>query len=92
MNEADTCRKEVIPRLAAAGWDDDPHSFTEQRTFTDGRIIPSKKSVRRGKQNALTSSCGTTGIYKLRSLRQRLSTRPLARGFNKQRTMQKYWA
>jgi type I restriction enzyme R subunit len=39
-NEADTCRKYVTPKLIAAGWDDDPHSFTEQRTFTDGRIIP----------------------------------------------------
>lgn len=50
MNEADTCRKEVVPRLLAAGWDEDPHSFTEQRTFTDGRIIPIGNSVRRGKQ------------------------------------------
>lgn len=50
MNEADTCRREVVPRLVAAGWDDDPHSFTEQRTFTDGRIIPLKRGVRRGSQ------------------------------------------
>ena len=50
MNEADTCRKQVVPRLVAAGWDDGPHSFTEQRTFTDGRIIPLKRGVRRGKQ------------------------------------------
>lgn len=50
MNEADTCRKEVVPRLVAAGWDDDPHSFTEQLTFTDGRIIPLNSGVRRGKQ------------------------------------------
>jgi type I site-specific restriction endonuclease len=39
LNEADTCRKYVIPRLIQAGWDTDPHSFTEQRNFTDGRII-----------------------------------------------------
>src|SRR6478736_486608 len=38
--EADTCRKYVVPRLLAAGWDDDPHSIAEQRTITDGRIIP----------------------------------------------------
>lgn len=39
-NEADTCRKYVTPKLISAGWDDEPHSFTEQRTFTDGRIVP----------------------------------------------------
>jgi type I restriction enzyme R subunit len=26
--------------LQAAGWDDDPHSIAEQRTVTDGRIVP----------------------------------------------------
>jgi type I site-specific restriction endonuclease len=26
--------------LQAAGWDNDPHSIVEQRTVTDGRIIP----------------------------------------------------
>jgi type I restriction enzyme R subunit len=38
-NEADTCRKYVLPKLIEAGWDNDPHSSTEQRTFADGRII-----------------------------------------------------
>lgn len=50
MNEADTCRKEVVPRLVTAGWDTEPHSFMEQRTFTDGRIIPLTSGVRRGMQ------------------------------------------
>jgi type I restriction enzyme R subunit len=38
-NEADTCRKYVTLGLVQAGWDNEPHSFTEQATFTDGRII-----------------------------------------------------
>jgi type I restriction enzyme R subunit len=50
VNEADTCRKEVLPLLFEAGWDEEPHSFTEQRTFTDGRIIPTRKGSKRGKQ------------------------------------------
>jgi type I restriction enzyme R subunit len=41
-NEADTCRKFVVPKLLAAGWDFEPHSIAEQRTFTDGRIVPLK--------------------------------------------------
>lgn len=40
MNEADTCRKQVVPLLFAAGWDNEPHSIAEQRTITDGRIVP----------------------------------------------------
>ena len=40
MTEADTCRKFVVPKLQLAGWDNDPHSIAEQRTITDGRIIP----------------------------------------------------
>ena len=50
LTEADTCRKFVVPNLVATGWDNEPHSFTEQRTFTDGRIIVSGGKVRRGKQ------------------------------------------
>lgn len=43
LTEADTCRKFVIPKLQAAGWDDDPHTIAEQRSITDGRIIPAGK-------------------------------------------------
>lgn len=41
--EADTCRKWVVPKLQAAGWDSDPYSITEQRSITDGRIVPRGK-------------------------------------------------
>src|ERR1700692_1042863 len=37
--EADTCRQYVVPKLQAAGWDNEPHSIAEQRSFTDGRIV-----------------------------------------------------
>jgi type I restriction enzyme R subunit len=40
LTEADTCRKWVVPALQAAGWDQEPHSIAEQRTITDGRIVP----------------------------------------------------
>ena len=38
-SEADTCRKFVVPKLQAAGWDTEPHSIAEQRYFTAGRIV-----------------------------------------------------
>jgi type I restriction enzyme R subunit len=43
MSEADTCRKLVVPKLLGSGWDAEPHSIAEQRTITDGRIIPAGK-------------------------------------------------
>jgi type I restriction enzyme R subunit len=39
LNEADTCRRYVVPKLQSAGWDNDPHRINEQVTFTDGRIV-----------------------------------------------------
>lgn len=39
MNEADTCRMLVRPKLDAAGWDSPPRLSSEQTPFTDGRII-----------------------------------------------------
>ena len=47
LNEADTCRKYVVPLLQDAGWDEEPHSIAEQRSFTDGRIIPQGKTAHR---------------------------------------------
>jgi type I restriction enzyme R subunit len=39
MNEADTCRTLVRPKLEASGWDGNKHFYSEQTPFTDGRII-----------------------------------------------------
>lgn len=47
LTEADTCRKYVLPKLIQSGWDNDPHSFTEQKTFTDGRIVIVGNKTRR---------------------------------------------
>ena len=50
LTEADTCRKLVVPKLQAAGWDTPPHAVNEQRTFTDGRIVFAGGKARRGRQ------------------------------------------
>jgi type I restriction enzyme R subunit len=49
-SEADTCRKEVVPKLVEAGWDKPPYAINEQRTFTDGRIVFVGGKARRGRQ------------------------------------------
>lgn len=46
-NEADTCRRFVVPRLQAAGWDAEPYRINEQVTFTDGRIVVAGRRGRR---------------------------------------------
>lgn len=47
--EADTCRRFVVPRLQAAGWDDAPCAINEQRHFTKGRIRFVRGEPRRGR-------------------------------------------
>src|SRR6266516_2842871 len=48
LTEADTCRKYVVPKLYATGWTDE--QISEQKTFTDGRIIVAGNKARRGPQ------------------------------------------
>jgi type I restriction enzyme R subunit len=50
MNEADTCRTLVRPKLEEAGWDGDKHFYSEQTPFTDGRIIVPAGKPRRLKK------------------------------------------
>lgn len=45
ITEADTCRKYVLPKLYAAGWNDD--QISEQKSFTDGRIVVVGAKARR---------------------------------------------
>ncbi len=45
ITEADTCRKYVLPKLYAAGWNDD--QISEQKSFTDGRILVVGAKARR---------------------------------------------
>lgn len=45
-NEADTCRTYILPKLQAAGWEDD--YIVEQLVLTPGRIVPvGDKHIRR---------------------------------------------
>jgi type I restriction-modification system DNA methylase subunit len=45
LTEADTCRTYIVPKLHAAGWEDD--FIAEQRVITPGRIVPlGKKHTR----------------------------------------------
>ena len=48
LTEADTCRKYVLPKLYAAGWTDD--QISEQKTFTDGRIVLTGDKIKRRPQ------------------------------------------
>ena len=51
INEADTCRKYVEPKLYAAGWTEE--QISEQKSFTDGRIvIAGPRPIRRPQKRA----------------------------------------
>src|ERR1035437_9072634 len=51
INEADTCRKYVEPKLYAAGWTEE--QINEQKSFTDGRIvIAGPRPIRRPQKRA----------------------------------------
>ena len=57
LSEADTCRRFVAPKLLSSGWDDEPHSIAEQRTITDGRIVPIGAGFRRQTPKRVDISC-----------------------------------
>jgi type I restriction enzyme, R subunit len=48
LTEADTCRTYVLPKLYAANWTDD--QISEQKSFTDGRIVVAGEKPSRRKQ------------------------------------------
>lgn len=50
LNEADTCRIYITPKLREADWETNPHSLTEQYTFTDGRVEIIGNTPRRGEK------------------------------------------
>ena len=51
LNEADTCRTYVLPKLYGAAWED--AQISEQKSFTDGRIvIAGKRPTRRPQKRA----------------------------------------
>jgi type I restriction enzyme R subunit len=51
INETDTCRRYIEPKLYAAGWTDE--QISEQKSFTDGRIvIAGSRPIRRPQKRA----------------------------------------
>ena len=78
--EADTCRKYVLPKLVEAGWDDEPHSLTKQKTFTDGRIVVVGDKVRRRPQKRADYLLRYTTTSPSPWSRPRPNTRRRARG------------
>lgn len=63
ITEADTCRKYVTKKLYDAGWTDD--QISEQKTFTDGRIIVAGSKVKRRKQKRADYILRATRDYML---------------------------
>jgi hypothetical protein len=64
----DTCRKYVLPQVIEAGWDNEPHSFTGQRTFKKRRLPPwSLRSSISATAASLSNDSNKTTLVRLAS-------------------------
>jgi hypothetical protein len=71
--EADTCRTYIVPKLHAAGWEDD--FIAEQRVTAAGRIVPVVKSTRARNRAAPITFSLSAGIIRLPWWKPKPSTR-----------------
>ena len=62
LTEADTCRKYVVPKLYAAGWDDE--KISEQRSFTDGRIVLTGN--KRGSEEVFVAETNSSSVLPMK--------------------------
>lgn len=88
-NEADTCRKFVVPKLQSAGWDNEPHSIAEQRTITDGASFPWARPSSASCRSASITCCATRGTSRLPWSRRRSVTNPRPMSSSRPATMRK---
>ena len=61
INEADTCRTYVVPKLYNAGWEDT--QISEQKSFTDGRIMLAAIAPFAARRNAPITCFVTAAIF-----------------------------
>ncbi len=81
MNEADTCRTLIEPKLTASGWDTAPHSITEQHRFTAGRIIVAGANVHRGERRQADYLLRYQRDFALAVVEAKSDERPAGDGF-----------
>jgi type I site-specific restriction endonuclease len=89
MNEADTCRRLVRPKLEEAGWDDSPYAYSEQTSFTDGRIIVPGGNPRRLKKKFTDFLLRYTRDVTLAVVEAKSDRKPAGNGSNKTGTTPK---
>ena len=76
-----------MPKLQAAGWDTDPHSIAEQRTITDGRIMPVGKGFIRKPPKRVDYPCSATrGTFPLAVVEAKASYKTAADGLQQAKT------
>jgi len=76
-NEADTCRKFVLPKIYTAGWTDE--QIAEQHPITDGRVVVAGSKVRRRPKKKpdyilITDGEKQSRVVELQSLRDWVSS------------------
>jgi type I restriction enzyme R subunit len=91
LSEADTCRKYVVPKLQAAGWDDEPHSIAEQRSITDGRIIPVGKGFVRKQPKRVDYLLRYERNFPLAVVEAKVAWKSAGEGCSRLRSMPRSW-
>ena len=90
ITEADTCRKYILPKVIQSGWDNDPHSFAEQKTFTDGRIVLLGEKVRRRPQKRADYLLRYTRDFLIAVVEAKAAYKAPSDGLSKPKTMPKF--
>ena len=89
INEADTCRTYVVPKLYSAGWEDT--QISEQKSFTDGRIMLAGNRAFRRPQKRADYLLRYRRDFPSLSLRRRQLIGPQVTGCNKPRNTLRFW-
>jgi type I restriction enzyme R subunit len=92
FSEADTCRKFVVPKLVLVGWDTDPHSIAEQRSITDGRIVPVGRGFIRKPPKRVDYLLRYTRDFPLAVVEAKAAYKTVGMGCSRQNSMLRCWA
>lgn len=88
-NEADTCRRYVLPKLYAAGWTDD--QISEQKTFTDGKIVVAGNKATRQKPKRADYILTYTRDLMIAVVEAKATYKGRGTGSSRLWTMPKFW-
>ena len=92
LNEADTCRLFVTPKLRLPGWDSLPHSLNEQKVFTDGASSPQVVLSLKGPQKRADYLLRYTRDFSIAVVEAKPEDAPAGTGLQQAKGTPRFWA